>query len=489
MSRFGLVGPSYTAQSTAVADEETINWYIETMESQGSIAPSSSYGGKTAATIRSLFGTPGLSSFMLFPQSPVRGLCWTGSRLFAVAGGQFWEVSSAPIATLRGVVANDGTPVSCAFSNVQVLIISAGRAYCYTLATNVLTDVTGSLAGTPAKAEYSDGYFIVQIANTNQFQMSAILDGTTWPGIQVNAVSVFQENINSIICNHRELWVFGNLHAQPYQDTGSNEIFDVIPGTLIEKGSGATFGPCRVDNSVFWVGQDERGSRGGWRSNGYTPQRVTTYAVETDLNTLPSIAGMVTYAYEDAGHVFWVLYVPGSQWSWVFDVKEQLWHKRASWNNITWGPHWSWNHVYAFGKHLVGDWNTGNLYWMDLSLLDDNGTAIRAYRRSPIVTEEMEWIYHSQLVLDFDTGLGPQPPLLDGAGNPRQPQVMLRWSDDRGKTWSNVYALDLGFAGQYKTRVIKRRLGRSRYRVYEISVTDKVKRVLVDGYLKDSVAA
>lgn len=487
--RFGLVGPSYMSQSTAVADEETINWYIETMESQGSIAPSSSYGGKTAATIRSLFGTPGLGLWATLPQKPVRGSCWTGSRRFFVGGGQLWEMSSGAVPTLRGVVANDGTPVSFTFSGVDVLLISAGRAYNFHLATNVLTDVTGSLAGVPVKAEYQGGYFIAIFQNSNQYQFSALFDGTTWPGIQVNAVSVFQENINSIISNHNELWIFGNLHAQPYQDTGSVEVFDIVQGIMLEKGSGATFGPCRVDNSVFWVGQDERGSFGCWRSNNYTPQRVSTYAVETDLTSFGSIAGMVTYSYESRGHLFWVLYLPGSQWSWVFDVKEQLWHKRASWNGAVWGPHWSWNHIFCDGKHLVGDWNSGNIYWMDDQFLDDNGTAIGAYRRSPIVTEEMEWIYHAQLVLDFDTGLAPQPPLLDGAGNPRQPQVMLRWSDDRGKTWSNVYTIDLGFAGQYKTRVIKRRLGRSRYRIYEISMTDKVKRVLVDGYVKDSVAA
>jgi hypothetical protein len=57
------------------------------------------------------------------------------------------------------------------------------------------------------------------------------------------------------------------------------------------------------------------------------------------------------------------------------------------------------------------------------------------------------------------------------------PQVMLRWSDDGGHTWSNEYWRDMGPIGTTQTRVIWRRLGatmKSRDRVYEVSGTDPV---------------
>jgi hypothetical protein len=282
----------------------------------------------------------------------------------------------------------------------------------------------------------------------------------------------------------------GSQHIQPYQNTGSDNIFDVIPGTLIEKGCSATFVPCRLDNSVFWIDQDERGGRSCWRSQGYTPTRISTHAVETDLAkaTVAQIQGMTSYSYQDAGHLFWVLYMPGSQWSWVYDVQESLWHKRCSWSNGAWGPHHSWCHAYAFGKHFVGDWDvTGtqaNLYDLSLDHLDDDGATIRRQRRAPTISDEMEWIYHSSLTVDFDTGQGPQPALTDGDGNPRAPQAILRWSDDRGKTWSSERIVDCGSAGEFKTRVIWHRLGRSRYRVYELTVSDPIPWVIVDAYLE-----
>lgn len=476
MSKFGFVGPSYTAKSNVVADEECINWYAETLETSG------------AQTQRSYFGTPGLDVFMTLPDGPVRAEFNTGIRQFAISGSTLYEVYADGHQDVRGDVGIDSGPASMAASNIQLLIVSDGRAFCFTFATNLLTEVTSLLAGIPKQVEYSDGYFIVCFFDSNKFQVSDILDGTTWPGIQVNAVSVFPENVVGIIVSHRELWVFGSQHIQPYQDTGTDEIFDVIPGALIDTGLISTFGRNLVDNTVFWVSQDQRGARQAWRASGYTPQRISTHAVETALSSYVNVSGLVSYSYQDGGHLFWVLYVPGADCTWVYDVAEGLWAKRAEWNPQTaiWGPHRSWNHMYAFGKHLVGDWKTGNIYEMSLDFLDDNGVNIRRLRRSPTLVNEMAWIYHNDLTVDFATGLGPQPPLLDGEGNPRPPQAMLRWSNDRGSTWSEEYVVVCGFAGQFRTRAIWRRLGRSRYRVYELSVTDKIQWVLVDAYLRIS---
>lgn len=790
--RIGFVGSSYTTRSTSVADEECINFFPQSVESQAAIVPSKPYGGQSAAGLKSYFGTPGISVFCALPTTPTRGQCWTGTRQFTVAGNTLYEVFSGGTYNSLGAVGNDGKPASLVVNQNQLLVVSAGFAYCYTLTANPweasmtytvgarildpaghiqdatsaswealtaysigaqivdgdgniqqaaramwaantpysvgaeivdaaghiqkassaawsastsyvlgaeivdsngniqkafalawaantayalgfeivdyngniqkvttagtsgatapvwndsgatadgagtlvwtyqassagnagtsgsteptwssdgatidgtgtlfweyqaaasgkagtsgatappfsdsggtvkdgtgtlvwtdggvavgagtsgttlpvfgttttpdsgtlvwvyqsssdgnagvsgaaipafndtggstpdgtgtlvwvdkglrLLDVSPQLTGTPIKADYSDSYFIVIFATSNKFQMSQVLDGTTWPGLLVNEVEVFADNIVSLIVNHREPWIMGSLRSQPYQDTGSAEVFDVIAGTLIEKGCAATFVTFRLDNSIFWVDQDERGALSAWRSNGYTPVRVSTYAVETDLgtNSRANIQAMTSYAYVDAGHIFWVLYVPGSNWSWCFDVVEGLWHKRASWNPITakWGPHFSWNHSYAFGMHLVGDWNSGNLYQLSMDNLQDNGTDIQRLRRTPTILNENDRIYHAELMVDFDTGQSPQPPLLDGNGNPRPAQAMLRWSNDRGKTWSNQHIAGCGLAGQYLARAVWRRLGQSRHRVYELRVSDPIPWVIVDAYLR-----
>ena len=487
--KFGFVGASYTAKSNAVADEEAINLFAETNETSGAQAQ------------RSYFGTPGLSVFSALPKNPTRGGIKINGRAFEAANDTLYEILEDGTFTARldGVLDDARSPISIAASNIELLIIAGGKAWCYELADNSYQEVTDQLAGVPLKVKYSDGYFIVMFEDSNKFQMSGILDGTTWPGIQVNAVSVFPDNIVSIEVSHRELWVMGRQHAQPYQDTGSDEIFDVIPGTLVEYGCAATFGVDLLDNTVFWISEDVRGARQAWRASGYTPQRISTHAVEVALSmySVEQISNLVCYSYQEGGHLFWVLYIPGTDCTWVYDVAESLWHKRAEWKVSagTYGPHRSWNHIYAFGKHLVGDWQTGTLWEMKMAydtgggvyaFVTDAGQPIRRLRRSPTLVNEMAWVYHSELNVDFATGIGPQPPLTDGDGNPRPPQAMLRWSDNRGSTWSNERSASLGFAGDYTTRVIWRRLGRSRYRVYELTVSDPIPVAITDAYLKAS---
>lgn len=482
--RFGFVGPSYTAQSGAIADEECINFFAETVESGGFGVETSGYGGRGATQVKSYIGTPGLSVFTTFAVGPLRGSFEANGRLFVVADTRLVEVAPDGSQTDRGYVVSDGGAVSIAFNSIQLLIASGGHAYCFTLDTNVLLEVTSQLAGVPVRCDCSDTYFIVMFHDSNKFQMSQVLDGTTWPGQLVNIVSVFPDNISSIIVNHRELWIFGTKRSQPYQDTGSANVFDVIEGALLEIGNVSPFSPCRVDNSIFWVGKDERGALMAWRSQGYTPSRISTHAVEVWLSNQANVNNLVSYSYQQNGHLFWVLYVPGSDCSWVYDVGESLWHKRAAWVNGVYYPHWSWNHVYAFGKHLVGDWNSGNLYEMSFANYTDNGNNIQRVRRAPTITNEKNWIYHSQLTVDFETGLGPQPPLVDGNGDARPPQAMLRWSDNRGHTWSNEHVRGCGQAGEYNTRVYWLRLGRSRNRVYELAVSDPIPWIITDAYLE-----
>jgi hypothetical protein len=60
-------------------------------------------------------------------------------------------------------------------------------------------------------------------------------------------------------------------------------------------------------------------------------------------------------------------------WTWVYDVSEQLWHKRAIWNTDTavWMPYVAGSHMFAFGKHLVGDRATDTIYELSSAFYDD----------------------------------------------------------------------------------------------------------------------
>src|SRR6185437_15857605 len=158
MPRFGFVGPSYTAQSSAIADEECINFFAETNESGGVLDIEQVYGGREYANLKSYIYTPGLKSFAKFP-TPPRGGIEANGRCFEVAGPVLYEVFSDGTFTNRGAVSNDGKAASLAFNSIQILVVSGGSAYCLTLATNDFVEVTGQLAGVPVQCDESDTYF------------------------------------------------------------------------------------------------------------------------------------------------------------------------------------------------------------------------------------------------------------------------------------------------------------------------------------------
>jgi hypothetical protein len=458
-----------------------------------------------------LYPTPGTSLFCTLPgDGPVRGQIEINGLAFAVSKSNFCQVFPNGTFNVIAQVANDNLPVSMVASPQQLLIASAGSLYVYQIqgtpnsqnigagafyqVPNSTFTLPGGAQPLPLQVEYIDGFFLVLLRDSQTIYISTPLDATSWPALQQITVSVFSDNVQGMIQNQRQLYVYGRKRSTTYYDSGSPNIFDVNPSGTVEDGMVSNFGFCRLDNSVFWIDQDERGSGVVRRYSGFTPTRVSNHAIEFAMQGYPTISDCVAYPCQDQGHAFAVFYFPTANKTWVYDVATGQWHERGYWNENTalYSAHKSQNHMLAFGKHLVGDPTSGNIYQMAIpstaigggyNFVTDNGNPIVRMRRSPHISAENKYSFYNELVLDMETGLGPMPPLLDGAGNPRGPKVLLRWSKDYAHTWSNYYSLDAGQAGQYRQRVRRSRMGRARDMVFEVSCSDPIPWRLIDGYL------
>jgi len=226
---------------------------------------------------------------------------------------------------------------------------------------------------------------------------------------------------------------------------------------------------------VIWLGQSEEGACVVWRANGYTPQRVSTHAVEYAIQGYMrdgrTIHDAVAMTYQESGHIFYVLSFPSADATWVYDGATNLWHERGTWDAdnrqyCAWRPQ---SHAFAFEKHLVGNFKTGIVHEMSIDKFTDaGGGPIRRLRRTPHLNVEDRTLFYHKLQVMLQSGVG----LSSGQGS--DPQVMMRWSDDGSHTWGNEHWVSAGKMGQYSARAIWRRLGRGRNRVFEISVTDPV---------------
>jgi hypothetical protein len=75
----------------------------------------------------------------------------------------------------------------------------------------------------------------------------------------------------------------------------------------------------------------------------------------------------------------------------------------------------------------------------------------------------------------------------EGDNTTPDPQIMLRYSDDQGRTWSKERLRSLGAAGKYNTSVTWRQLGQIKPpgRIFQISVSDPVKVAIYGATMND----
>ena len=132
------------------------------------------------------------------------------------------------------------------------------------------------------------------------------------------------------------------------------------------------------------------------------------------------------------------------------------------------------------GMRIGGDYTNGRIYQQTRKVYADDQYPLVAVRRTPHVWDKNDRnrVRHSRLQLDFFPGSG----LSNGQGS--NPQAMLRWSNYQGQTFGNEHWTSLGAQGQTTNRAIWRRLGSSRDRVYEVRISDPVKRDVAGASLR-----
>lgn len=353
---------------------------------------------------------------------PVRGLLTVVGRTFAVCGQDFDEILGNGTSINWGTVSNDSLPVTMAATPQQLLLASAGTAYVFDLMANTLTAIPGvTFAGPVSQAAVCDGFFILTIQNSKEFYVSAPLDATDWVTNGAAIVSVFADNIVSMLVHDREIWFWSDRDRTVYYDSGNIFPFDVISGTTIQAGSAAKNSPGTLDDRVLWLNADDNGTATVKMGSGYTPQRISNHAIEFAMQGYARVDDAVGMTFQLQGHNFYALYFPTPSAMWVFDTLTGMWHEELFWvgDSGRYQAAHRWNHTFNFGRHLVGDWQSGKVYEMQIptqvgsawTFVDDDGATIRRMRRAPHISKEQKWAFYHYLNLFVESGLGPVPPL------------------------------------------------------------------------------
>jgi len=444
----------------------------------------------TAPAIGSSLSWDGKGTISTGFNGPVRGLYRASNGvLYCVCGQWLYSIDSSWKPTAIGQLSTTTGRVQMDDNSYQLCVVDGG-GYVLTFSTGKFISLGGVDGWQGATSVGTiDGWGVFNVPGTNQFYTSNQNDYTTYNGTTTSPSPNYSfkagqgDPIVSILVDHQTVWLMGQKTIEPWynaQNPPPGIVLSKYAGALIEVGCCGVHTPQKVLNGIIWLGDGHNGSGIVWQcSGGFVPNRISTHAVETALESYgyANLQNATAWTYEQEGHAFYCLNVPGAPVTWVYDVVTGLWAERSRLANGQEMRHNADCHAYAYGHHVVGDYQASNIYALDLNNNSDNGQPRRWLRRLPHLNQGNKWIIYRAIQLEMQVGIGPD-------GNTKQPpQVMLRWSDDAGKTWSHYHNCSAGDLGKYNTRAIWRRLGRSRNRVFEFSGSDPVTWALLGAEL------
>lgn len=468
----GFVGPTYTLDAKTFDCQRCVNMY-----------PIASEIG-TSKSVSALASCPGYSTFATAGGGPIRAAKTVASgRAFVVSGFNLFEINIDGTTTNQGTLLTATSRVSIAENGTQLMMVDGVYGYIYNMDTDVFTQITDADFPVADVVTFQDGYFIVNVHGTPYFAISDLYDGLTWDILDRSLAASNPDNLISLVNDNGNLWLFGDRSVEVFQNTGNATFpFERIPGAVIQTGCAAPFTVQSFDNTVAWLGVDEYGRGVVWKANGYSAQRMSTQAIEAIISTSTDFAESYSYVYHEQGHIFYVLQVKGLDTTLVYDGATGQWHERTFVNTVlnSTEQHRGSCHLFFDQKNLIGDRETGVIYQQSLSIYDHNGYPMHRERISPHMAQEKRNIPFSNFEIDCETGRGLQ------SGQGSDPQVMMSYSDDGGRTYSNERFVSAGAAGKYKTRVRWARCGSARDRVWKVRYTEPTFFQINEAYVNAS---
>lgn len=234
-----------------------------------------------------------------------------------------------------------------------------------------------------------------------------------------------------------------------------------------------------LGTTAMWLGSSDIGESAVFMINDTTLTRISTGDLERELTQVKNPENAYASIWQEHRHTFYSLTFEDSKVTYVYDVGEGAWHRRASYditNNLTF---WRYGHAtFAYNRTMVASGNS--LCYLDENTYEEHdGRKILKMRRGGVLTSNDQPFFidsielvcnngqHSTKFANIATGAMEQP---DTDLNPR---INVRYSWD-GATFSDYEDYYLGKVGDYEWTTVIYELGLGKFFTLEVSTTEKI---------------
>ncbi|WDI91925.1 packaged DNA stabilization protein [Xanthomonas campestris] len=362
-----LLGGFYADDSKPWSVQDTVNWLPEVAEVAGT------------RTQMKLASPPGLREYMRLGDRPIRGLRNVEGQLFAVCGNDLHQVSTKATSTVRGQIPGVGR-VHMAHNQItggnELLIVNGqSTGYVWNTAKNTYLRITDDGYPGARAADYLDSY-LLQVEPFGRFwfhsNLSNALDYNTLDRYESEASP---DKIVTLVVSQFEVVVFNETTTEFFYNVGANTSTFQNKRVLIDRGCASGDTVQKLDNSVFWLGNDGV----VYRLNGYQAVPISTGPVQAairDNNWKQAFA----FTWEDGKHKVYYLTFPDGR-TWGFDVVTGVWHRRQSFGL----ERWRLNHLVRWNGMWIGsDFQDGRLWVLDWDYMLEGDQPLVSERIGPV---------------------------------------------------------------------------------------------------------
>jgi hypothetical protein len=457
--RISFATQAYQSDSLPVSAQRCVNAYLEVQPQDAK------YGA-------AVFGCPGIETFANVGSGPIRGLFEMGGVAYVVSRNELYSLSSGGLATLLGTGITGLNRVSIAGNGIEVIIVNGSLGFVYNTSTTAFVQISDGDFNVANTVTFIDSYFVLDEAGTNKFFLSDLLAGTSYDALLFASAESHHDHVVACWNNNGVLLVFGEETIESWDHTGAFAFpFQRYKGGTIDRGLAAAQAITAEDQGIFFLGDN----RIFYRLQGSQPVRLSNHAIEKEWEGYSTITDAFCISMTFGGHTWIYITFPTANTTFCYDIATNRWHERESYDSQAGRTRWRANCVAeAYGRTLIGDAQSNKVGRLSGSIYTEFGTTIIKTLVSPPIHGDGKRCFMPMFELDMDAGVG----LADGQGE--DPQAMLDWSDDGGRTYGAPQLWrSMGKIGEYQRRLQWDRLGSFYNRHLRLRIADPVKRVVI----------
>lgn len=422
-----FVGGENNSRSRFWSSQSSVNLYVDVQ--------------KDGRTPSALLPWPGEKMFSAGSSGTTRGMIEHNELLYIIVDTSLIEIDSLGNRTTRGTIPGTGR-CSMATDGTNLVIRTGTATYNYVSTVAQIVDPDLENAQTVCMI---NNQFIYQGTGA-RFGVSDAGDPNVINGLNYATAETYPDDLVQVYAFNEKVYFGGEDSIEVWYNSGTGTPpFDRIQQSTAQVGLASPFSMANSDSYLYFLGSDDI----VYRMSSYQPESVTPSAIAKEFRESVT-SDAQGYVVNLDGQHFYIVQLPTSSLTLAYSEATGEWIRLSTGVTPDLPRNVMNGYSFTFGKHLICDYDSGDVYEWDFDTYTSNGsTIIRQRDSAPINGLQLgspgKRLLMSRAEIMMETGVGNT--------NQPDPEMMVSASIDGGRSFTNEDWIKIGREGDSVRRV------------------------------------